>query len=190
MQESKIDLTKRLMADGRWAEASAWKDNEIRRLRANGIRAKDARHDAWTRLSHQFPPLCPSTAIPGSKDEDAEFVASLEGLPAAVALDTEVDWVAAHPAMSRPARKASDSHKLLLTADDVKHAPHGPAPSRRAVNSLQHWVNAPAGFFNAIASEHKACQRGADGRFPSVSQGAIVDDDLDALQQLLNQMRD
>jgi len=50
MNESKIDLTDRLRREGRWAEASKFKDAVVRELRAQGMRKTEAVEEAWRRM--------------------------------------------------------------------------------------------------------------------------------------------
>ena len=58
MKESKYDLTVRLRKEGRWAEASLFKDNEIRRLRAEGVVIRSECNDkAWELMEEKYPPL-------------------------------------------------------------------------------------------------------------------------------------
>ncbi len=56
MNESKIEATDRLRREGRWAEASQFKDETIKRLRAEG-RKKEANEVAWAEMIAAFPPL-------------------------------------------------------------------------------------------------------------------------------------
>lgn len=55
--ESRIDATDRLRAEGRWAEASQFRDEVIRRLRASGVSRKEANELAWGEMLDRFPPL-------------------------------------------------------------------------------------------------------------------------------------
>ena len=56
MTESKINLTHRLEREGRWDEASRFKDEHIAKLRAEGKNRKEAQQAAWEALERQFPP--------------------------------------------------------------------------------------------------------------------------------------
>ena len=57
MNESKIELTNRLQREGRWSEASAFKDEHIAKLRAEGMTRKEAQQAAWEAMEGKFPPL-------------------------------------------------------------------------------------------------------------------------------------
>jgi hypothetical protein len=55
MKESKIDLTERLRREGRWAEASKYKDETVKKLRAKGMKRAEAGEQAWQRMADAFP---------------------------------------------------------------------------------------------------------------------------------------
>ncbi len=161
--ESKIELTTRLRAEGRWAEASKFKDETVKSLRASGMKRNEAGDLAWQRMAEAYPPVpaakptCkpavpehPVTVWP--RDEaawNAAFVAIPDRCPHSVALD----WIASHPAMSRLQEEGKAT--VVLTVDDVLNPPHGKAPSRGAVMALQNWANRPNKFYEMMLSEQK-----------------------------------
>jgi len=57
MTESKIGITHRLQHDGRWAEASRFKDKHIAKLRSEGTTRREAQQSAWKAMEKRFPPL-------------------------------------------------------------------------------------------------------------------------------------
>ncbi len=57
MNESKIELTERLRREGRWSEASQFKDETLKKLRSDGMTRADAAEEAWQRMAAQYPPL-------------------------------------------------------------------------------------------------------------------------------------
>lgn len=57
MNESKIDLTNRLKKEGRWEEASLWKDKKIRKLRGASKKRPEAQALAWGEMAREFPPI-------------------------------------------------------------------------------------------------------------------------------------
>lgn len=57
MNESKIGITERLRAEGRWDEASTFKDETLRTLRGEGMTKAEAREGAWRRMAEKYPPL-------------------------------------------------------------------------------------------------------------------------------------
>ena len=56
-KESKIVATERLRKEGRWNEASLFKDEAIKRLRAEGRTKSEASEAAWDEMLAKFPPL-------------------------------------------------------------------------------------------------------------------------------------
>lgn len=83
------------------------------------------------------------------------FEQALASLPDHAAVQDEMDWVRAHPAMFRKSRNTDKTKDILITLNDILHAGCGPAPSRSAVVTLQHWCNCPHEFFKGMLSEHK-----------------------------------
>ena len=56
VSESKIELTHRLQAEGRWSAGCRYRDAARQRLRAAGLRRADAREGAWREMAEAFPP--------------------------------------------------------------------------------------------------------------------------------------
>jgi hypothetical protein len=59
MEESKIELTERLRREGRWAEASKFKDTALKEFRSKGMRKAEAAEKAWSAMAKAYPPLPP-----------------------------------------------------------------------------------------------------------------------------------
>jgi len=59
MNESKIVATERLRREGRWEEASRFKDAAIREFRSKGIKKAEAAEAAWKAMLEKYPPLPP-----------------------------------------------------------------------------------------------------------------------------------
>jgi hypothetical protein len=57
VNESKIELTERLRREGRWEEATLFKDAKVKELRAGGMTRADAAEEAWRLMAAQYPPL-------------------------------------------------------------------------------------------------------------------------------------
>ncbi len=57
MQESKIVATERLRREGRWEEASAYRDQVRKELRAQGKPREEAAEAAWEAMLEKYPPL-------------------------------------------------------------------------------------------------------------------------------------
>lgn len=94
-----------------------------------------------------------------------------------------MDWVAAHPAMSRLARNPDKTKVVLISADDILRAPHGKAPSKEAARTLQHWANCPHEFYKQRLSEQKKAKSGEDA-----SSRIEMDEDIGKIEQLLREV--
>jgi|GEM_PF-1607722 len=66
MTESKITATDRLRREGRWEEASLWRDNKRKQLRAEGKSKTDANDASWQAMIDEFPPL-PQEEVPSDE---------------------------------------------------------------------------------------------------------------------------
>ncbi|MHB8953845.1 MAG: hypothetical protein ACYC4U_12820 [Pirellulaceae bacterium] len=73
MNESKIELTERLRREGRWAEASWFKDEIVKKLRAEGMKRREAGEQAWREMAKAFPPVVPPTIYPLWDDKDNAY---------------------------------------------------------------------------------------------------------------------
>ena len=60
MLESKCVATDRLRREGRWEEASLWRDQKRGELRAEGQTKAKSNEQAWDAMIDKFPPLPPS----------------------------------------------------------------------------------------------------------------------------------
>lgn len=89
MTESKIDLTDRLRREGRWAEASRFKDTALTDFRSKGMKKAEATEAAWDAMEEAFPPLSPveppkvsqgveSLTVPAVPEEEAGIDSLLE----------------------------------------------------------------------------------------------------------------
>jgi hypothetical protein len=56
-KESRIEVTDRLRREGRWGEASVFRDDERRRLRTEGTPKTEAIDAAWQAMIDRFPPI-------------------------------------------------------------------------------------------------------------------------------------
>jgi len=55
--ESKIVATDRLRSEDRWEEASLYRDEQRRRLRAEGKTRRETSEEAWRLMIEEFPPV-------------------------------------------------------------------------------------------------------------------------------------
>jgi hypothetical protein len=74
MQESRIEATKRLQRDGRWGEASAYRDEVRQRLRGEGKTRREAGEQAWVAMAEKFPPTEPVSRAVATMVEPATAV--------------------------------------------------------------------------------------------------------------------
>ena len=72
MAESKITATDRLRKEGRWEEASLWRDDKRKQLRAEGHTKAKANEASWQAMTEAFPPL------PTTPDEPSDTVELLD----------------------------------------------------------------------------------------------------------------
>jgi len=67
--ESKSSATDRLRHEGRWEEASEFKDTLIVNLRDYGMKGTDAREAAWEVMIEKYPPILAVEVSESSSDE-------------------------------------------------------------------------------------------------------------------------
>lgn len=63
MDESKIDVTERLRREGRWSEASKFKDETVKKLRAEGMKRPEAGEQARETMAKACPPIDPEAQM-------------------------------------------------------------------------------------------------------------------------------
>jgi len=114
----------------------------------------------------------------------ATFDAAVASLPPYCDDSVELDWIRAHPAMSRKSRYAAlGVHEpIAVTEQDILSPPHGRAPSQTAAQALQHWVNTPDKFFDRVLTEQR--KRMEDARKSKKTEECS--DDLAKLQQMID----
>ncbi|MHB8971529.1 MAG: hypothetical protein ACYC3X_04540 [Pirellulaceae bacterium] len=149
--ESKLAISKRLHAEGRWEEACQLMDDIRAQLREQGSTKKEANSQAWQAISERFPlpvgeellvlpiaDVAEDPVIPDAVDETAEFVHD-----DATYCDT-LDWV---------------SNALGLIAQGRKLQP-ADSPNAAAWGLLTWAVKAPRDFWSAwIATGRKQAER-------------------------------
>lgn len=116
---------------------------------------------------------------------NVSFDEALEQLPPTAKPFVEIDWVRAHPALSRLARLSDKTKGVVITAYDILHAPHGKAPSRGAVNILVDAANRPAKFFDEFLRKQKK-ESEVDGD----TDKETPDIGLDEVRGMLAEMKD
>jgi len=97
--ESRAAATNRLYREGRWEEASTYRDSVRRELRSQKVPRAEANDQAWAAMIEKFPPLAVpvqehvAVADPSIEDEAIDFAALLErtkGIPPD--LDRDALW--------------------------------------------------------------------------------------------------
>jgi hypothetical protein len=156
MNESKIDLTDRLRREGRWAEASKFKDTALVDFRASGMKRDEAGVAAWAATAEAYPPLPvaaadpPEAGVSGLGDLPADWPV----LPANATLQADVSWVIANRLLVRDGDRVDLARALA------------PAPSYAALSWLETSILFPAKFADISvkatsqqADEHEHVQR-------------------------------
>jgi hypothetical protein len=116
-----------------------------------------------------------------------DYDKAIASLPDRASAAAEIDWIRNHEAMTRLDRIAdrTKATRIIITADDIAKAQHGPAPSRAAVNELQHWCNRPEDFYKMILTEKKKQSAGSQSEIlgPETTQEIK---DIDAILMALD----
>jgi hypothetical protein len=96
-------------------------------------------------------------SVAKQRREEHAYESAMDKLPNTANPAAELDWIRAHPAMTRLDRSIlrGKSARIIVDVDDILNCSHGPAPSKSAVNALQHWCNRPDEFFKHLMSEQK-----------------------------------
>lgn len=92
------------------------------------------------------------------KQREQTFEEAFASFPQTAPIEIDMAWVQSHPAMFRFERQIlGESGKpdpVLIDVRDLFDV-NGPAPSKRAINILQNWVNRAPIFFKDILQDHK-----------------------------------
>ncbi|REJ82660.1 MAG: hypothetical protein DWQ29_13060 [Planctomycetota bacterium] len=155
MNESKIELTERLRREGRWSEASKFKDDEIKRLRAEeGLNREDAKERAWELMAEEYPPL--PLAETDTVTENVtmrvqgvgEIPSSWPDLPHNASLQSELNWVQANRL------RVVEERSYGSTVVHLDRA-RSPAPSWSALSWLETSIRSYAKFVDVVARNVK-----------------------------------
>jgi hypothetical protein len=150
--ESKIELTDRLRREGRWGEASRFKEQALKECRAKGLTGQEAKEAAWEATARAYPPVAVTeeTADPveGQKEASTPVSPSPQGvkippdwplLPGNATPKAEVEWVAANLTLCRGRRTSGPDTMDLSRAAS-------PAPSLAAIGMLEAAISNPNKF--------------------------------------------
>ena len=154
MNESKIELTERLRAEGRWVEASNFKETVRADLRAKGMARQEAVEGSWEAMAEAYPPLpvMEATAEPandgGRVQGLGDIPASWGTLPANASLQSELNWVQANRLVVVEERP---SGAIRVHLDRAR----SPAPSQAALGWLETSIRAYAKYVDVLARSLK-----------------------------------
>ena len=160
MNESKIAMTERLRREGRWDEATIFKDDALRDFRSKGMRRDEASEAAWEAMEQAYPPIAAVAATADMQAEVAtytrihglsEIPAGWPTLPPNATLQAEVSWVQAN--RLRCVRETSD-----CVVVDLSRA-LSPAPSYATLGWLETSIKTYAKFVD-VAAKATASQDG------------------------------
>ncbi len=154
MNESKIELTERLRAEGRWVEASNFKETVRADLRAKGMGRQEAVEASWEAMAEAYPPLpvveatAEPASISGRVQGLGDIPASWGTLPANASLQSELNWVQAN--------------RLLIVEETPSGATRvhldrarSPAPSQAALGWLETSIRTYAKYVDVLARSLK-----------------------------------
>jgi hypothetical protein len=153
VNESKIGLTERLRREGRWGEASKFKDEALKELRSKGMKRDEASEAAWEAMEQAFPPMMTEVGTGETGEEEAtdkrvqglsELPASWPELPDNASLQAELSWV-----QSNRLRIVEESSSGI-TRVHLGRA-RTPAPSWAALGWLETSIRAYSKYIDVVA---------------------------------------
>lgn len=185
--ESKIDLTDRLRNEGRWAEASEFRDECRQALQDQGTRRRDANQQAWAMMAKEFPPL---TATQVEWRRACEYLVMAEFPPSADGVDAESEppmnviwWLWGHSLARLCRYRAEDFDGACIVAHRMITSPASP-PGIEPLAAVA--LHDPFGFlFNVVARKFKA----AVERIATTGGDQDVADELAAAVELVARIR-
>jgi hypothetical protein len=156
MNESKIELTERLRREGRWAEASKFKDTVLAECRAKGFKRDEASEAAWEATEQAYPPKPVATVDPVATEVAADtrvrglgdIPTSWPELPENASLQAELSWVQSNRLRVVDERSSGAVQVHLDRA-------RSPAPSWAALSWLETSIRCYAKFVDVCAKSLK-----------------------------------
>jgi len=157
MNESKIELTERLRRDGRWAEASKFKDTVLAEYRQKGLKRDDASKAAWEAMEQAFPPKV-AVEVPRDSDREDAVDTQVQGLsdipadwpqlPGNASLQAEIGWCQANRLRVVEERA---SGVVIVHLDRAR----SPAPSWAALGWLETSIRVYSKYIDVVAKALK-----------------------------------
>ena len=157
MIESKIVLTERLRREGRWGEASKFKDEALKELRSKGMKRDEASEAAWDAMAQAFPPIVTVAATDETGEEDAtdtrvqglgDIPASWPELPGNASLQAEIGWCQANRLRVVEERAGG---VVVVHLDRART----PSPSWAALGWLETSIRAYSKYIDVVAKALK-----------------------------------
>lgn len=150
MKESKIELTERLRRENRWAEASRFKDEMVRKFRSEGMTKAAAGEAAWEAMSERYPPQAQAEAAAVNVRVQGlgALPASWPELPNNASLQSELNWVQANRLL------IVEEASLSATRVHLDRA-RSPAPSLAALGWLETSIRTYSKYVDIVAKALK-----------------------------------
>jgi hypothetical protein len=158
MNESKIGLTERLRREGRWGDASKFKDEALKELRSKGMKRDKASEAAWEAMEQAYPPMPMAMAPVDPVATEVEADTRVQGLsqipadwpqlPGNASLQAEIRWC-----QSNRLRVVEERANGLV----VVHLDRArtPAPSWAALGWLETSIRAYSKYIDVVAKALK-----------------------------------
>ena len=146
MNESKAVLCDRLKKEGRWEEATLYKDKIIEMLRENAVGSHRRRHayqqEAWEAVEKAYPPM--------EVVDEAEHIEVTSELSEGMEFLPEYQrWVALHPALGYS--MSTDNEELNCCVDQYEE--EYPCPNQTSRTMLNFFRNNP-GKLDGLFKDH------------------------------------
>lgn len=157
MNESKIELTERLRREGRWAEASKFKDTVLAQCREKGFKRDEASQAAWEAMEQAFPPIITKAATGDAGEEEAtdtrvhglsDIPADWPQLPGNASLQAEIRWCQSNRLRVVEERA---SGVVVVHLDRAR----APAPSWAALGWLETSIRVYSKYIDVVAKALK-----------------------------------
>jgi hypothetical protein len=158
MNESKIGITERLRREGRWDEATQYKDSVLVECREKGMKRSEASEAAWQAMVERYPPITAVETPAKSTETLGTEIGRIEGLsdvpaswgdlPANASLQAEIAWCQANRLRVVEER----ANGLVLVHLDRARTP---APSWAALGWLETSIRVYSKYIDVVAKALK-----------------------------------
>ncbi len=182
MTESKIVATERLRREGRWEEASRFKDSALRESKAKGLKRTEASEAAWNAMLEKYPPL-PPVEQSSVGHADAPVPTTAETVTPTENTDSNLDAL-----LERVGGKEPDlPGDVLWVYDNLEHRKIKPdqAPSLGAWSLLKWARDYRNRFFEQLLPKALAVK---EGRAKEGEAQVVEDLSLEEVKRLLREV--